>query len=72
MMRKNIETITNSFLIYNNKVSTKIVPFYISTGREADYELDLFMWYSADKLSIPIDETLFFDEPLTVLLNRQL
>jgi len=30
------------------------------------------MGYSADKLSIPIDETLFFDEPLTVLSNRQL
>lgn len=58
--------------VYRDRGATKIVPFYISTGREADYELDLFMWYSADKLSIPIDETLFLDEPLTVLSNRQL
>lgn len=38
-----------------------------STGRVDDDELDLFMKYSADKLSIPIDRTLFFDELLTVL-----
>lgn len=39
-----------------------------STGRDADDdELDLFMKYSADKLSIPIDRTLYFDELMTVL-----
>lgn len=38
-----------------------------SADREADCELDLFMRYSADQLSIPIDETLIFDELLTVL-----
>lgn len=32
-----------------------------------DDELDLFMKYSADKLSIPIDKTLTFDEFLTAL-----
>lgn len=44
----------------------------ISTGRYGygcidDCELDLFMKYSADKLSISIDDTLFFYELLTVL-----
>ncbi len=41
-----------------------------STGRDYDDdddELDLFMKYSADKLSIPIDKTLTFDEFLTAL-----
>lgn len=39
-----------------------------STGRDYDdYELDLFMKYSADMLSIPIDRTLCFDELMTVL-----
>lgn len=39
-----------------------------STGRDADDdELDLFMKYSADKLSIPIDRTLYFDELMSVL-----
>lgn len=38
-----------------------------STGREADHELELFMKYSADQLSIAIDETLLFDELLTAL-----
>lgn len=41
-----------------------------STGRDYDDdddELDLFMKYSADKMSIPIDKTLTFDEFLTAL-----
>lgn len=37
----------------------------VSTGRDADWEIDLFMRYGADKLSIKIDETLLFDEILT-------
>ncbi len=38
-----------------------------STGRNADIELNLFMRYCADKLSIQIDDTLQFDELLGAL-----
>lgn len=38
-----------------------------STERNAHNELDLFMKYSADKLSIELDDTLLFDELMTAL-----
>ena len=38
-----------------------------STGRNADNEIDLFMRYCADRLSIPIDDTLLFEELLEIL-----